>query len=244
MTALRGLEARLRLARLYLCTDAREQQGDLADFLGEVLAGGVDVVQIWQPGLSEAAERRALEVARHAAQRHQALVAVHADVGLAGRWQPDVLHLDVEDRRTAAARRAVHPQVLLGRSALDEQQVAEAVEDAELDYFSIGPVFASPSKPDAAPAGLALVRAAAAAAAAPVYDLGSKPWFAVGGITADNVDQVLAGGARRVVVVSALTRAGDPRAAASEISGALREAWRADPESARYTFAAAASTGR
>ena len=242
MTALRGLEARLRLARLYLCTDAREQQGDLADFLGEVLAGGVDVVQIWQPGLSGAAERRALDVARQAAQRHQALVAVHADVGLARSWQPDVLHLDVADRRTAAARRAVHPQVLLGRSALDEQQVAEVVEDVELDYFSLGPVFASPSKPDAAPAGLALVRAAAAAA--PVYDLGSKPWFAVGGITADNVDQVLAAGARRVVVVSALTRASDPRAAASDLAGALREAWRADPESARYTFAAAASTGR
>ncbi len=242
MTVLRGLHARLRLARLYLCTDTREQQGDLAEFLAEVLAGGVDVVQIWQQGLSEEAERSALEVARRAAGRHQALVAVHADVALAARFQADVLHLDVGNRRTAAARRAVHPHVLLGRSALDEQQVAEVVEDAELDYFSLGPVFTSPSKPDVAPAGLELVRAAAAAA--PVYDLSSKPWFAVGGITTDNLDEVLAAGARRVVVVSALTRASDPRAAASELSGALREAWQADPASARYTFAAAASTGR
>lgn len=242
MTALRGLEARLRLARLYLCTDAREQQGDLADFLAEVLAGGVDVVQIWQQGLSAEAERTALEVARHAAQRHQALVAVNGNVALAASFQADVLHLDVDDRRTAAARRAVHPHVLLGRSALDEQQVDEVVDDADLDYFSLGPVFPSPSKPDVPPAGLELVRVAAAAA--PVYDVAAKPWFAVGGITADNLHEVLAAGARRVVVVTALTRAPDPQAAASELSAALREAWRADPESARYTFMAAASTGR
>jgi len=242
MTALLGLEARLRLARLYLCTDARERQGDLADFLAEVLGGGVDVVQIWQQGLSEEVELAALEVARQAAQRHQALVAVNGSVALAARSRADVLHLDVADRRTAAARQAVHPHVLLGRSALDEQQVVEAARDAELDYFSFGPVFASPSKPDVPAAGLALVRAAATAA--PVYDPASKPWFAVGGITADNLHQVLAAGARRVVVVSALTRAADPRAAAAKLSGALREAWRADPESVRYTFAASASSGR
>ena len=242
MTALQGLDARLRLARLYLCTDAREQQGDLPDFLAEVLAGGVDVVQIWQQGLTPGAELAALEVARAAARRHQALVAVNGDVALAQEFGADVLHLRLDDRRTAQARRRLHPAVLLGRSALDERQVQEVLADRELDYFSIGPVFPSPSKPDAVPAGLDLVRYAAAAA--PVYRPASPPWFAVGGITAATLDPVLEAGARRVCVVSALTEAADPRGAAAELAGALAAAWRADPGSERYTLAVAARTGR
>jgi len=242
VTALRGLHARLLLARLYLCTDARTEQGDLPEFLDAVLAGGVDVVQIWQPGLDPEQELAALEVARRAAQRHGALVAVHADAALAGRSGADVLHLDVDDHGTSAARAAVHPDVLLGRSALDAAAVRAAAADHGLDYFSFGPVFDSPSKPDVPAAGLDLVRAAATAA--PALDLTAKPWFAVGGITAATLPQVLAAGARRVVVVSALTRAADPEAAAAELSGALREAWRSDPAAERYTIAAAASTGR
>ena len=58
-----GLEARLRLARLYLCTDARERQGDLAEFLRAAFVGGVDIVQIRQKNLSRNSELAALEVA-------------------------------------------------------------------------------------------------------------------------------------------------------------------------------------
>ena len=61
-----GLDARLKLARLYLCTDAREKQGDLAEFLAAAFAGGVDIVQIRQKNMSPEAELEALDVARKA----------------------------------------------------------------------------------------------------------------------------------------------------------------------------------
>ena len=241
MTALLGLDARLRLARLYLVTGARQQQGDLAEFLAAALAGGVDLVQVWEPGLDRDAERAALRVAAHVAARHGAVVGVNGSAVLAGELQADLLHLDPGADRTAA-RRHLPPAALLGASCLDAAAVSAAARDERLDYFSLGPVFASPTKPDAPPAGLDLVRHAAAVA--PVFSMAAKPWFAVGGITAANLDAVLAAGARRVCVVSAITGAADPQAAAEALAGPLRAAWRADPAAARYTFAAAALPGR
>ena len=69
-----GLDARLRLARVYLCTDAREKQGDLEAFLSAAFAGGVDIVQIRQKGMAPEAELAALEIARQAAAPYQGIV--------------------------------------------------------------------------------------------------------------------------------------------------------------------------
>ena len=77
----------------------------------------------------------------------------------------------------------------------------------------MGPVYATSTKPDYEPVGLDLVRYAARVA--PPSDLAAKPWFAIGGIDLDNLDDVLAAGARRVCVVRAITLADDPEAAAA-----------------------------
>jgi hypothetical protein len=63
---------RLAAARLYLCTDARQEQGDLAEFLDAVLGAGVDIVQLRQKGLEAAQELACLEVFRRARARHGA----------------------------------------------------------------------------------------------------------------------------------------------------------------------------
>ncbi|WP_375423131.1 thiamine phosphate synthase [uncultured Friedmanniella sp.] len=235
MTVLQGLEARLRLARLCLVTDAREARGDLADFLAAAFAGGVDLVQLRPPGLGW----QTVEIARQAAAASQGIVGLRGSDGLAGEVQADLLHLGQADRTGASGR--PHPYALLGRSTHDQAELADAVADDDLDYLTVGPVYLGPDS--AYPAvGLELVRAAATAA--PVYDMGAKPWFAVGGITPDTLAGVLEAGARRVCVSAAITEAADPRAAARTLATALRDAWRADAESERYTFAAAASPGR
>lgn len=231
MTVLRGLDARLRLARLCLVTDGREQQGDLAEFLGAAFAGGVDLVQLRPPGLTPAC----VEVARQAAASVQVLVGLRESLALAAEVQVDVVHLVQPRETSAAARRHLHPYALLGRSVHDERELAAALADDDVDYLTVGPVYGVP--PD-----LELVRHAAAAA--PVYAMSSKPWFAVGGITADNLSAVLEAGAGRICVSRALTWAADPRATARTFAAALREAWRSDPAAERYTFAAAASPGR
>src|ERR1700733_5291939 len=72
-----GLRQRLAAARLYLCTDARERQGDLEPFLDAALSGGVDILQLRQKGLEAAQEIQYLEVFRRACDRHGALLAVN-----------------------------------------------------------------------------------------------------------------------------------------------------------------------
>jgi thiamine-phosphate pyrophosphorylase len=214
--------ARLAAARLYLCTDARRERGDLAQFADAVLAGGVDIIQLRDKGsageqrfgpLETRAELAACEILADAARRHGALFAVNDRADIARAAGADVLHLGQGDLPLGVAREIVGPATLLGLSTHDSAQVAAAaVSDA--DYFCVGPCWPTPTKPGRAAPGLQLVRAAAA--------LGSdKPWFAIGGIDVQRLPDVLEAGARRVVVVRAITAAEDPRAAAQRLRSAL-----------------------
>ncbi|PKK13710.1 MULTISPECIES: thiamine phosphate synthase [Thermomonospora] len=212
-----ALRARLDRARLYLCTDARERQGDLPEFLDAVLAAGVDIVQLRQKGLEARQELEYLEVFRDACDRHGALLAVNdrADVAYAAR--ADVLHLGQGDLPVPYARRIVGEDVLIGRSTHSDEQAGEASAQPGVDYFCTGPVWATPTKPGRPAAGLKLVEYAASLRA-------GRPWFAIGGIDAGNLDRVLEAGARRIVVVRAITEADDPGAATAELARRLRQA--------------------
>jgi thiamine-phosphate pyrophosphorylase len=232
VTALMGLAARLRLARLYLSTDTRSDQNDLAQFLAAAFAGGVDIVQIRQKGMARKAELEALETARTVATTHQGIVCVNDSADLAAEFHADMLHLGQTDGPSGPARRQLHPWALLGRSTHSPEQVDEALADPDVSYFTVGPVYATSSKPDFPPVGLELVRYAAKVA--PVTDVSSKPWFAVGGIAADNLDELITAGARRVWVVRPITQAADPRAAAGELRRGLQAAWKAEPGMDRY----------
>jgi thiamine-phosphate pyrophosphorylase len=236
-----GLDARLRLARLYLCTDARERQGDLEEFLTAAFAGGVDIVQIRQKGMKPKAELAALEVARHAAAPYQAIVCVNDSAELGGRFSADMLHLGQRDGEASVARRPLHRWALIVRSTHSTGQADRAIADPDVDYFCVGPIFATPTKPDGEPVGLSMVRYAAHRA--PVATMAAKPWFAVGGINGSNVDDVIEAGARRICVVRAITQAADPEQAARELRNKLQAKWRSDPAMERYSFQAAASTG-
>ncbi len=233
-----SLAHRLRASRLYLCTDARERQGDLADFLRAAFAGGVDIVQIRQKNMTRDAELAALEVARSAAVATQGIVCVNDSPRLAQAFAADMLHLGQTDGPAKQARRSLHDWALVGRSTHTPDQADQAVADADVDYFAVGPVHATPTKPDYVPVGLDLVRYAARVA--PVGDVGSKPWFAIGGLDAGNLDQVVEAGARRVVVVRAVTEASDPQAAARVLKDRLRQAWADDPALASYALRSAA----
>ena len=216
---------RLANARLYLCTDARRDRGDLAEFADAALAGGVDIIQLRDKGstaerqlgpLEAGDELAALEILADAAHRHGALVAVNDRADIARAAGADVLHLGQDDLPLAVARDIVAPDTLIGRSAHDHRQVASAIAE-DVDYFCVGPCWPTPTKPGRPAPGLQLVRIAAGLAP-------DKPWFAIGGIDADRLSDVLEAGARRIVVVRAITAAEDPRAAAERLSTALAAA--------------------
>ena len=217
--------ARLASARLYLCTDARRDRGDLAEFADAALAGGVDIIQLRDKGstgeqrlgpLEARGELAALEILADAARRHDALVAVNDRADIARAAGAHVLHLGQDDLPLKVARDIVGPDMLIGRSAHDRHQVAAAIEE-DVDYFCVGPCWPTPTKPGRPAPGLALVQNTA--------DLScDKPWFAIGGIDAVRLPEVLDAGARRIVVVRAITGAEDPRAAAEQLSSALAAA--------------------
>jgi thiamine-phosphate pyrophosphorylase len=209
-------------ARLYLCCDAREKQGDLPQFLDAVLAGGVDIVQLRQKGMEAQQELAALKIFADACRRHGKLLAVNdrADVALGA--AADVLHLGQDDLPVPLARRIIGDEPIIGRSCHAEHEVDEAALAPGVDYFCTGPVWPTPTKPGRPAPGLDLVNYAAHLA--PAFKPGERPWFAIGGIDLKNIGEVLAAGARRVVVVRALTEAAEPGKAAEELSGVLRAA--------------------
>ncbi|MFE0103806.1 thiamine phosphate synthase [Streptomyces sp. NPDC059009] len=211
--------ARLADARLYLCVDARKRQGDLPEFLDAVLAGGVDIVQLRDKGMEAAEELEHLQVFADAARRHGKLLAVNDRADVAHAIGADVLHLGQGDLPVPAARAilgATSDDVLVGRSTHAESEAAAAAVQEGVDYFCTGPCWPTPTKPGRHAPGLDLVRYTAS--------LGTdRPWFAIGGIDAGNLDEVVEAGARRVVVVRAITEADDPGAAAAEFAKRLRE---------------------
>ena len=233
---------RLATASLYLCTDARRERGDLAEFADAALAGGVDIIQLRDKGsageqqfgpLEARQELDALEILADAARRHVALLAVNDRADIAFAAGADVLHLGQDDLPLQIARDIIGPRPVSGRSTHDRVQASAAAAE-EVDYFCVGPCWPTPTKPGRPAPGLDLVRATAelvsGAASAATSDSGAagprtsgtdKPWFAIGGIDEQRLPEVLAAGARRIVVVRAITGAEDPRAAAQRLKARL-----------------------
>ncbi len=209
------LQSRLAASKLYLCTDARERQGDLARFLDQVLSSGVDIVQLRHKGLEASQELRYLEVFRRACAAHGALLAVNDRADVAYACGADVLHLGQDDLPAGIARTMLGPGPLIGLSSHAVPETAAAAAEPAADYFCTGPVWPTPTKPGRPAPGLDLVRYAAALRTA-------RPWFAIGGIDQSNLGQVLDAGATRVVVVRAITDAEDPGAAAAQLAARLR----------------------
>lgn len=202
-------------ARLYLCTDARTRTGDLADFLDAVLGAGVDVVQLREKGLEARAEIALLEVVAAAAERHGALFAVNDRADVARAVHAPILHLGQDDLPVPVAREIVGPDTFIGRSTHSPQQADAARVEPEVAYYCAGPTWATPTKPGRPAAGLSLIEHVAATQDA-------RPWFAIGGIeNLERLDEVLALGARRVVIVRAITQAPDPAAATRAIVARL-----------------------
>jgi len=193
-------------ARLYLCTDSRRRQGDLESFLDEVLGAGVDIVQLREKGLEAAEELELLEVLSAAARRHGRQVAVNDRADLATLAGSDIFHTGQRDLTPTAARSLLGPDVLIGRSTHSAAQFDEAVASPDVDYACAGPTWATPTKPGRSATGLELLRHAAAQGT-------HLPWFAIGGIDLHTVEAAVEAGARRVVVVRAITDADDPAAA-------------------------------
>lgn len=188
---------------------------DPADVARELLLGGADIIQLraktWHFDDIAAVVRRVLPFTRFAGVP----LIINDHVELARRVSADGVHLGQEDldlMPVSAARARLGPGKLVGVSthSLDQAQAAEPMAP---DYIGIGPLFATGTKPTAKPTGLQTLRDVAASVALPA--------FAIGGITMQNLPAVLAAGATRIAVVSAILCAPDVRGAAREFKKAI-----------------------
>ena len=195
-------------ARLYGILDLGYVAPERAETVTEqMLAGGVDLVQLRAKGMDEfqieELAGRILPLTEAAGvpliindfpELVPALGAQGAHVG-----QDD---LAVEDARWRAGRALAGevPPVIIGKSTHSIDQ-AVAAQEAGADYIGFGPLFATPTKPGRPAIGLEEIRR--------VHELVQIPIFCIGGLKLENLDQVLAAGARRVVIVSGILQAPD-----------------------------------
>src|SRR5699024_3457958 len=126
----------------------------------------------------------------------------------------DVFHVGQGDLTSAQARAVLGDDVILGRSTHSRDQALAAEADGEIDYFCVGPGWQTPTKPGRRALGTQLLTEVAAEA--------GKPWSAIGGIAAGpRLDEIREAGAKRAVVVRAITSADDPAAAARDLKEEL-----------------------
>jgi thiamine-phosphate pyrophosphorylase len=209
----RRRRAWLRDARLYLVLEARPGGRDPEELLRAALQGGVDVVQLREKSGDEGAIVRAGRVFRRLCDAYDALFVVNDRPDLAIACAADGVHLGQDDGSVEAARRLVGDDLLIGLSTHSPEQVDAAGGAGQLDYIAVGPVHATPTKPEYAPVGLELVAYAAEHA--------RIPFFAIGGIDPEHVAEVAAAGAERVAVVRAIRDAADPGEAARALRAGL-----------------------
>lgn len=198
---------RLAAARLYFVLDLAARTEAI---VGAALAGGADVVQLREKSTADGeivAAGRRLAALCHG---RGALFVLNDRPDLAVECEADGVHVGQEDMAVVDARAVVGADRLIGLSTHSREQLEGATG---VDYVSVGPVWATPTKEGRPAVGLELVSFAAENARA--------PFFAIGGIDEGNVSDVVAAGASRIAVVRAIRDAADPESVARVLRSAV-----------------------
>lgn len=189
---------KLRRSPLYLVTSTSDR---LWSAVEAALQGGLTLVQYRDKTADDLVRLETAEKLCHLCHRYDALFLVNDRVDLALAVDADGVHLGQQDLPIAHARQLLGSQRIIGRSTTNPDEMQRAIQEGA-DYIGVGPVYETPTKAGKAAAGLDYVRYAAAHA--------TLPWFAIGGINGDNVNDVLQAGAERVAIVRAIMDADQP----------------------------------
>jgi hydroxymethylpyrimidine kinase/phosphomethylpyrimidine kinase/thiamine-phosphate diphosphorylase len=202
------------IGKLYLVATPRGHMNGF-EFLARIRAaveGGVDILQLRSKELDGGAYARLAERVGAIAATANIPFIVNDRVDVAISVNATGVHLGQKDLAPEFARRLM-PTGIIGRSSHEVAHANKAIEEGA-DYFAVGPCWETPTKPGRKAAGLKYVREVASLNP-------DIPWFAIGGINADNIQEVIEAGARRIAVVRAILDARDPAIAASTLKAAL-----------------------
>ena len=187
-----------------------------------LITGGADIIQL-RAKKQSSTERLALleRILPFFTEKAPPLI-INDDLELALAYPGLGLHVGQDDLSVIEARAALGPERILGLSTHSVAQAQGAIGQVNLlDYFAVGPVFATPTKPTYTPVGLQLVATVAG------WDDAGKvalPWFSIGGINRQTVSEVTKAGAKRIVVVSDVLCAEDTASAIQQIKAEMPEA--------------------
>jgi thiamine-phosphate pyrophosphorylase len=188
----------LRRSRLYFVTSPSQT---LLATVEAALKGGLTLVQYRDKTADDAVRLEQAIKLRQLCHSYSALFIMNDRVDLALAVDADGVHLGQQDMPIAIARELLGPHRLIGRSTTNYEEMQGAIGEGA-DYIGVGPVYETPTKAGKAAAGLEYVRYAA--------QNSSIPWFAIGGIDANNINDVIDAGAERVAVVRVLIQAEQP----------------------------------
>ncbi|MDR1140734.1 MAG: thiamine phosphate synthase [Planctomycetaceae bacterium] len=201
-------------ARFYVLTDIRADDEEFTAFVRAVLDGGADVIQLRDKKADDRTLLRRSRILKEqiTASGRSVLFVMNDRPDLARLAEADGIHVGQEELPVEAVRRIVGTEMLVGVSTHCIEQARQAVLDGA-DYIGAGPVFETPTKEFTEIAGIHYLQEVVAEIQIPV--------FAIGGITAENLDTVLATGIKRIAVSSLLLQASDPQKTATELSRRL-----------------------
>ncbi|TAF05617.1 MAG: thiamine phosphate synthase [Nostocales cyanobacterium] len=185
-------------SRLYLVTSPVD---NLLETVAASLKGGLTLLQYREKTADDLIRLEKARKLRQLCHDYGALFIINDRVDLALAVDADGVHLGQQDMPIGVARQLLGPQRLIGRSTTNPQEMQGAITEGA-DYIGVGPVYETPTKVGKAAAGLDYVSYAATNC--------SIPWFAIGGIDAGNINDVMDAGAQRVAVVRSLMQAEQP----------------------------------
>jgi thiamine-phosphate pyrophosphorylase len=199
--------------KLYAFVDTAYLNGRSPDTVAEQLcAGGADLIQLRAKASSPDAIRNLARAILPIARRAGIGLVINDHLDIAREIGAEFCHLGQEDffdsgHTHVSELKTENSKLKIGLSTHAPAQAQRAIA-AGADYVAIGPIYATGTKPSARPVTLEYVRWAA--------EHVKCPWFAIGGINLQNLDDVLAAGARRICVVSAILNSQDVAKACAE----------------------------
>ena len=188
----------LKETLLYLVTSPSEQMIEVVE---AALQGGLTLVQYRDKTADDTIRLAQAQQLCQLCHSYNALLIVNDRVDLALAVGADGVHLGQQDIPVTLARQLLGSQYIIGRSTTNSEEMEQAIAEGA-DYIGVGPVYKTPTKAGKAAAGLEYVQYA--------VNHASIPWFAIGGIDPNNVNDVIAAGAKRIAVVRAIMQAEQP----------------------------------
>lgn len=200
-----------RLKGLYAITDERLiAEEHFSEAIEAALQGGASIIQYRDKSADQQKRLQQAQMLRALCTRYDATCIINDDIELAKVVNADGIHLGQDDMEIAHARQSLGDKAIIGISCYNDIELALTAEKNSADYVAFGTMFSSPTKPDAVTAGPDIISQAKKQLSIPVC--------AIGGITEENIYQLVQHRADMAAVISCLFAAEDIKRRADILS--------------------------